>query len=96
MENENLALKYKKTAKKVSFFVMIFIIAVGAIILGFGLFIAIYYKTGLLIGVGSVMSVVGLFDILLGIRFNKATLKRIDKIKDSEAIERYKRIHGIK
>ena len=96
MENENIALKYKKTAKKVAVAIMIFIILIGSIILGFGLFIAIYYKTGILIAVGSVMCVVGVFDILLGIRFNKVTKRRIDKIKDSEAIERYKRIHGIK
>jgi len=96
MEN-NYSEKYKKTATKVAFGMMIFIIVIGVVIIGFGLFIAIYNNTnGFLIGVGSVMCVVGIFDILLGIKFYKTTRRRIAKITDKEAISRYKRIHGIK
>ncbi len=96
MENNNYSEKYKKTASKLALGLMIFVLIVGAVIIGFGLFIAIYYKTGMLIAVGVIMAAVGIFDILLSIRFYVVTKRRIAKIKDEEAEERYKRIHGIK
>ena len=96
MDTENYSEKYKKTASKLALGLMIFVIIVGGIIIAVGLFLAIYFKTTLLITMGSIMCVVGLFDILLAIKFYLATKKRIAKIKDEEAVERYKRIHGIK
>ncbi len=96
MEEKNYSEKYKKTASKLALGLMIFVIIIGSVIIGVGLFLAIYFKTGLLITMGSIMAVVGVFDILLAIRFYLVTKRRIAKIRDEEAIERYKRIHGIK
>ena len=96
MEEKNYSEKYKKTASKLALGLMIFVIIIGSVIIGVGLFLAIYFQTGLLITMGSIMAVVGVFDILLAIRFYLVTKRRIAKIRDEEAIERYKRIHGIK
>ncbi len=90
------ALKYKKTAGKLSLGLMIFVLIMGAVIVGFGLFFIIYFLTQMMITLGSIMCVVGILDAVLAVRFYQVTKKRIAKISDKEAIERYKRIHGIK
>ena len=95
-EEEIYSEKYKKTAKKLAFGLMIFVIIMGAIIIGVGLFLAFYFMTKTLIIIGSIMLAVGIFDILLAIKFDKSTKDRIKYMKDREAIDRYKRIHGIK
>ena len=96
MENKEYSEKYKKTASKLALGLMIFVIIVGSVIIGVGLFLAIYFKTPIMIIMGSIMGVVGVLDILLAVKFYLVTKKRIAKIRDQEAIERYKRIHGIK
>lgn len=88
--------KYKRTARKLSLGMMIFVLIVSVIILGVGLFLAIYFKTTTLIVLGVIMCVVAILDSILAIRFYIVTKRRIAKMKDREAIDRYKRIHGIK
>ena len=93
---EGYSLKYKKTAKKLALGLMIFVLIVGAVIVGFGLFFIIYFQTQMMITLGSIMCVVGILDAILSIRFYQVTKRRISKITDKEAEDRYKRIHGIK
>lgn len=95
-KEEDYSERYKRVSYKLAFGLMIFVIVVGSIIIGVGLFLAIYFQTSMLITLGSIMGIVGVLDILLAIKFYKATKKRIANMKDSEANKRYKRIHGIK
>lgn len=90
------AAKYKKTAKKLAFGISLFIIILGAIIIGVGIFLAIFFQTRTLIILGSIMFGVGVVDIILGVKFNNSTKDRIKYMNDKDAIARYKRIHGIK
>lgn len=96
MEEENYALRYKKVSYRLALGMMIFVLIMGTVIIVVGLFLAIYFQTGTLIATGSIMALVGVLDIILAIRFYISTKKRIARMKDNEAIKRYKRIHGIK
>ncbi len=94
MEDE-IALRYKKTSSKVALGMTIFIIILGSIIFGVGLFLLIYYLTKMFIILGCIMMVVGIFDIILAIKFYIFTKRRISKMSNSEARRRYEKIHGI-
>ena len=56
---------YKKHQKRLSFIIMIIIIAMGIILIGLGLFIAIYFKETFMIVAGIIMAILGGFDIPL-------------------------------
>ena len=88
--------RYKKVSYKLALGMMIFVIILGTIIIGVGLFLAIYFQEKTLIIMGSIMGIVGVLDIVLAIKFYISTKKRISRMRDSEAEARYKRIHGIK
>lgn len=86
--------KYKKTAKKLGLGISIFISFLGLVFIGVGIFLICYKQDLSLIIISIIMIVVGILDIILGIRFKFYTDKRLKKISDKEAIERYIRIHG--
>ncbi len=86
---------YKKHQKRLSFIIMIIIIVMGIILIGLGLFIAIYFKETFMIVAGIIMAILGGFDIPLIISFNKKTQIRIDKMTEIEAAKRYCKIYGI-
>ncbi len=88
--------RYKKVSYKLALGMMIFVIILGTIIIGVGLFLAIYFQEKTLIIMGSIMGIVGVLDIVLAIKFYISTKKRISRMRDGEAEARYKRIHGIK
>ena len=95
-EELDFAERYKRVSYKLALGMMIFVIIIGAVIIGVGLFLAIYFLESTFIILGSIMAVVGILDILLAVKFYFSTKKRIARMKDSEAEARYKRIHGIK
>ncbi len=86
--------KYKKTAKKLGIAISIFISVLGLAFIGVGIFLICYKQDVSLIIISVIMMVVGILDIILGIRFKFYTDRRLEKISDREAFERYIRIHG--
>ena len=98
MTNEDIikySTKYKKHQKKLSLFLMIAIIIISVILIGLGLFIAIYPNDKFLTFGGVVMIILGCFDIPMIITFNKKTQIRIDNMSNEEAVRRYCKIYGI-
>ena len=94
-EELDLAKRYKQVSYKLSIGLTIFVIILGSIIFGVGLFLLVYFLTQMLIILGSIMMVVGIFDIILAIKFYRVTKRRIANMSDEEARRRYERIHGI-
>ena len=90
MEKEDYSERYKKVSYRLALGLMIFVIVVGVVILGVGIFLAVYFQTQMLIIMGSIMGVVGILDIVLAVKFYISTKKRIANMKDSEANKRYK------
>ena len=89
------SLIYRKHQKRLSFGLMIAIVIIGVILIGLGLFIAIYSKEKYIIIAGTIMCILGVFDIPLIIGFNKKTQKRIDDMIDTECAKRYCKVYGI-
>lgn len=86
---------YKRHQKKLSFVLMIIIIAMGVILIGLGLFIAILFKELPMVVAGIIMATLGAFDIPLIIGFNKKTQIRIEVMTEEEAAKRYCKIYGL-
>ena len=95
-EELEYANKYKKTAKKLGKVISIFIIVFGLVLIGVGIFLAVYNRTTIIIIIGSIMGIAGLLDIILAIKFNRFTNNRLEHISNKEACFRYCKIHGFK
>ena len=67
-EELEYANKYKKTAKKLGKVISIFIIVFGLVLIGVGIFLAVYNRTTIIIIIGSIMGIAGLLDIILAIK----------------------------
>ena len=86
---------YRKHQKKLAKGLMIFILIISAILIGVGLFIAIYNHDKYIVIAGTVMVALGVIDIPLIIKFNIDTQKRIDKMSDKECYIRYCKVYGL-
>lgn len=98
MEQEKItqyANKYRKTQKRISLAVMIFIIIVGIIIVSFGIFFLISSDVKSIV-IGVIMVIAGLLDVSLSYKFYKVATKKINSLSDIEAKNRYVKITGKK
>ncbi len=93
---EEFSNKYKNVQKKLSIAVMLFIILLGLVFIGVGIFLCVYeyHKVRLIIGI--IMILAGLLNIALGIKFNRFSQKNISQMSKQEAARRYSRITGKK
>lgn len=87
--------KYKKHQIRLSKGIMIFLLIVGIIFIGCGIFISIYNFNKYRIVVGIIMIVAGILNIPLGIKFKNISIANINKMKPEEAAVRYCKIYGI-
>ena len=94
-EKELFSLKYKKHQKRLILFLMIILLIFGALSIGFGLFISIYNYSKVLVIIGIIMVIIGVFDIPLAIKFYKYGVKKIDSYSKEEAYKRYCKVYGI-
>ncbi len=90
---EEYSKRYKSVQKKLSIGVMIFIVLIGGLFLGFGIYFCLKIEFALKI-VGIIMVVAGFFNIFLGVRFNIFSQKNLREMPPKEAAKRYCKITG--
>ena len=91
------ATKYKKRIKTLALIFMIFIILMGAGLIGLGIYMMVISESKVeIIFVGAILLLMGISDLPLGIYFRTRVNKRINNMSDEDALKRYKRIYGIK
>lgn len=93
---EEFSKKYKSVQKKLSVAVMIFIVCLGLIFIGVGIFLCVYEYHRIRLIIGIIMVSAGLLNIGLGIKFNRFSQKNIEEMPKREAARRYSRITGKK
>ena len=90
----NYANKYKKNQRILTIIVSIFIIILGLVFLGIGIFLCLDEKILIKI-IGVVMITAGFLDFMLGIRFIRFSYNNIKYMHNRDAATRYCKIHGI-
>ena len=93
---EEYSQKYRSHQLKLSKGIMIFLLVIGIIIIGSGLFVAIYDFDKAKLIVGLIMIITGIADIPLAIKFNKIVSRNINALNDIECYKRYCKIYGFK
>lgn len=93
---EEFSRRYKRVQGRLSIGVTIFIIALGALFLGVGIYFAVVDYTLTKCIIGCIMCTAGVLNIFLGIKFYRFTKKNLLKMNPREAAVRYSRITGKK
>lgn len=92
---EEFALKYKSVQKKLTVVVTVIIILFAIAILAMG-FLLMFSDNKYMLIVAVILMLISIFDIILGIKFCKISLKRIKNMPSKEAAYRYSKITGKK
>lgn len=93
---EEFSRRYKSVQRKLSIVVAGFIMLLGAVFLGVGIYFAVVDYTITKCIIGCIMCTAGVLNVFLGIKFFKFTRKNLEKMPAREAAVRYSRITGKK
>ena len=99
MDNSKIkeyAMIYRNHQIKLARIIEIFLIILGFIFIGVGIFFVSYQPDKYRIIIGIIMIIAGILDLPLGIKFRKLSIKATNTISDKEAALRYMKIYGIK